>query len=245
MADATRELDQAADLLRPAQCVAVLTGAGVSAESGIPTFRDAGGLWAGHVIEDVATPAAFRRDPRLVWSFYNERRTNLRTVAPNSGHIALAKLEQRAKVTIITQNVDGLHRKAGSSTIHELHGNLARTRCTGCGRIEDRGLEPLGELPACPRCAALLRPDIVWFNEMLPSGPWEASETAVAKCDVLMVVGTSAVVHPAAGLIHTAHSLGRPVIECNLQPTAASSLADIVLSGKSGEVLPRLIERLS
>src|SRR5262245_9111328 len=248
MADLSTELDQAAGLLMPAKRIAVLTGAGVSAESGIPTFRDAGGLWAGHVIEDVATPAAFRRDPRLVWKFYNERRANLRHVAPNPGHVALVSLERRLGadgVTIITQNVDGLHRRAGSSTIHELHGNLARTRCTGCGRIEDRGLEPLDELPACPHCAALLRPDIVWFNEMLPSGPWEASETSVAKCDVLMVVGTSAVVHPAAGLIHSAHTLGRPVIECNLQPTAASSLADIVLAGKSGEILPQLVERLN
>jgi NAD-dependent deacetylase len=248
MAAATAELDRAAALLRRAERVAVLTGAGISAESGIPTFRDAGGLWAGHVIEDVATPSAFRRDPKLVWEFYNERRAKLRSVVPNPGHLALVRLEERlgpGRFAVITQNVDGLHRLAGSRTIHELHGNLARTRCTGCGRIEDRGLEPLGDLPKCPQCSALLRPDIVWFHELLPTGPWEAAETAVAKSDLLIVVGTSAIVHPAAGLIQTAKTLGRPVVECNTQATAASSLADVVLVGKSGEILPQLMDRLS
>jgi NAD-dependent deacetylase len=248
MAVATAELERAAALLRRAERVAVLTGAGISAESGIPTFRDAGGLWAGHVIENVATPRAFHRDPKLVWKFYDERRANLRTVVPNPGHLALVVLEQRFgpdHFAVITQNVDGLHRRAGSRTIHELHGNLARTRCTGCGRIEDRGLEPLGELPTCPHCSALLRPDIVWFHEMLPTEPWEASETAVTKCDVLIVVGTSAVVQPASGLIQTARTLGRPVIECNTQETVASSLADVTLLGKSGEILPQLVELLS
>src|SRR5206468_1138837 len=140
----------------------VLTGAGVSAESGVPTFRDADGLWEGHPVEEVATPMAFERDPALVWKFYNARRANLRGVEPNPGHHALARLEDRhGRVTVITQNVDGLHRRAGSRTVVELHGNLMRTRCTGCGAVEDRGLEPLGELPRCPRCEALLRPDIV------------------------------------------------------------------------------------
>jgi NAD-dependent deacetylase len=248
MAVASVELDQAAALLGRAQRVAVLTGAGISAESGIPTFRDAGGLWAGHVIEDVATPSAFRRDPKLVWKFYNERRAKLQSVAPNPGHFALVRLEQRLgpeQFAVITQNVDGLHRLAGSRTIHELHGNLARTRCTGCGRIEDRGLDPLGDLPKCPHCSALLRPDVVWFHELVPTGPWEAAETAVATSDLLIVVGTSAVVHPAAGLIHTAKALGQPVVECNTQATAASSMADIVLVGKSGEILPQLLDRLS
>src|SRR5262245_28621395 len=174
-------LDRAAELLRRAKAVAVLTGAGVSAESGVPTFRDADGLWEGHEIEDVATPAAFRRDPRLVWRFYNARRANLGTVAPNPGHEALARLEERygpGGVTVVTQNVDGLHRRAGSRTVHELHGNLTRTRCTGCGRVEDRGLEPLGELPTCPHCNALLRPDIVWFTEALPEDVWRAAEEA-------------------------------------------------------------------
>src|SRR5205085_724540 len=160
--DDDRALDRAADLLRAARTVAVLTGAGVSAESGVPTFRDADGLWEGHPVEEVATPAAFRRDPRLVWQFYNARRANLARIEPNPGHHALVRLEERfgpEKFTLVTQNVDGLHRRAGSRGGVELHGNLARTRCTGCGRVEDRGFEPLGQLPRCPHCEALLRPD--------------------------------------------------------------------------------------
>ena len=169
------ELDQAladaARLLRPARRLAVLTGAGVSAESGVPTFRGADGLWEGHAIEEVATPEAFRDNPKLVWRFYNQRREKLGMVRPNPGHFGLAELEADhfgdGRFTLITQNVDGLHRQAGSRRVLELHGNLRRTRCTGCRRIEERGLEPLGELPACPHCSRLLRPDIVWFHEML------------------------------------------------------------------------------
>jgi NAD-dependent protein deacetylase/lipoamidase len=243
---AASNLERAAEILRAAKAIAVLTGAGVSAESGVPTFRDADGLWQGHAVEDVATPEAFRRNPRLVWQFYNERRENLKTVQPNPGHFALARLdERRRRCTIVTQNVDGLHARAGSRTIHELHGNLARTRCTGCGHIEDRGLEPLGDLPKCDRCGALLRPDIVWFHEMLPYETWSAAEAAVEKSDVLLVVGTSAIVHPAAGLIRIAKSYDHGVIECNIQETAASALADISLTGKSGEILPALVNRLT
>jgi NAD-dependent deacetylase len=244
--DRDSALDRAAELLRAARAVAVLTGAGVSAESGVPTFRDADGLWEGHPIEDVATPAAFRRDPRLVWQFYNARRANLAQVQPNPGHIALARLEEHFgsdHFTIITQNVDGLHRRAGSRNVVELHGNLTRTRCTGCGRVEDHGCEPLGDLPLCPSCRGQLRPDIVWFTEMLPPDAWEAAETAAERCDCLLVVGTSAVVYPAAGLITTARLGGSTVIECNLQHTAASHLADVCLFGRSGDLLPQLIDR--
>ncbi len=244
--DCDAALDRAAALLRPARRVAVLTGAGVSAESGVPTFRDADGLWEGHAIEEVATPAAFRRDPRLVWQFYNARRANLRTVQPNPGHVALTRLDDRlgpGGMTVITQNVDGLHRRAGSMTVVELHGNLARTRCTGCGRVEDRGFEPLGELPQCERCGALLRPDVVWFTEALPVDAWEAAEQAAGACDCFLVVGTSAVVYPAAGLITTARLGGAPVIECNVQRTAASHLANVSLLGPSGVLLPRLLDQ--
>src|SRR5262245_539237 len=240
-------LDRAAHLLRSAKTVAVLTGAGVSAESGVPTFRDADGLWEGHPIEDVATPAAFRRDPRLVWQFYNARRANLARVEPNPGHTALARLEERfgpGHFTLVTQNVDGLHRRSGSRNVVELHGNLTRTRCTGCERVEDRGLAPLDDLPHCPHCEALLRPDVVWFTEALPDGAWEAATRAAEQCDCLLVVGTSAVVYPAAGLITTARLGGGAVIECNLQRTAASHLADVRLFGPSGVLLPRLLELL-
>jgi NAD-dependent deacetylase len=239
-------LDRAAEALRHASKVAVLTGAGVSAESGVPTFRASDGLWEGHRIEDVATPFAFRKDPRLVWQFYNARRANVKTVRPNPGHFALAALEGRwgENFTLATQNVDGLHRAAGSRRVLEVHGSLYRTRCTGCGVIEDRGLEPLGDDPRCPACGTLLRPDIVWFHEALPEDVLETAQRAAAACDVFLTVGTSAVVYPAAGLIPLARRAGATVIEVNLAPTEASVLADAGLYGKSGEILPQLCGRI-
>jgi NAD-dependent deacetylase len=238
------DLRRAADILRAADRVAILTGAGVSAESGVPTFRDADGLWEGHNVEDVATPRAFARDPQLVWRFYNLRRANLRTVEPKAGHFALARLEQRrgaANCAVVTQNVDGLHCRAGSTNVFELHGNIARTRCTGCDRIDDRGLEPLSDLPMCAHCNARLRPDIVWFTESLPMDVWHLARRAVDHCQCLLVVGTSALVYPAAGLIQLAKTGRGRVIEINVTRTAASHLADVSLVGKSGEILPRLI----
>src|SRR5262245_2180528 len=246
--NAEADFSRAADILRAAERVAILTGAGVSAESGVPTFRDADGLWEGHNVEDVATPRAFARDPALVWRFYNLRRANLRAVEPNPGHFALARLEQRLEAdrcAVVTQNVDGLHRRAGSTNVHELHGNLARTRCTGCGRVEDRGLEPLGDLPMCPHCNAPLRPDIVWFTEALPGDVWRRAGRTVDHCHCLLVVGTSALVYPAAGLIQRARAVRGKVIEINVTRTAASHLADVSLIGKSGEILPRLVGALA
>ncbi|HEY1378855.1 MAG TPA: NAD-dependent deacylase [Gemmataceae bacterium] len=245
--DSDDAVHRAAALLREAGRVAVLTGAGVSAESGIPTFRDADGLWEGHPVEQLATPNAFRRDPALVWKFYNARRDNLRRVEPNPGHHALARLEERrgpGRVTVVTQNVDGLHRRAGSKSVVELHGNLTRTRCTGCGRTEDRGLDPLGELPTCPHCGALVRPDVVWFTEPLPEEAWRAASRAAEECDCLLVVGTSAVVYPAAGLITAARTCGAAVVEFNVQRTAASHLADVNLFGPSGQTLPAVVDRV-
>lgn len=246
----TTELDaavaRAADLLRPARRVVVLTGAGISAESGVPTFRDADGLWEGHRVEEVATPDAFDRDPELVWRFYNLRRANLRTVEPNPGHFALVKLEDRHGdgFTLVTQNVDGLHRRAGSRRVLELHGNIARTRCTNCGDHRDRGLDELGPLPECPLCGGRLRPDIVWFTESLPVEIWAEAEAAAMTCDAMIVAGTSAVVYPAAGLIATVAGQGKPVIEVNTQLTAASRQVTVSLFGPSGVVLPKLVERL-
>lgn len=240
-----QELQRAAAALRVAQSVAVLTGAGVSAESGVPTFRASDGLWEGHAIEDVATPQGFARDPLLVWSFYNQRRENLRRVSPNPGHFTLVEMQRRfASFTLATQNVDGLHAAAGSSDVVELHGNIHRTRCTGCGVVADRGLEPLGERPECPDCGGYLRPDIVWFNEMLPVPALAAAMRAADQCDVLLSVGTSAVVYPAAEMIPRAKAGGATVIEINLAKSAASSLVDIGLYGPSGELLPRLLERM-
>lgn len=238
-------LGQAAAALRKAERVCVLTGAGVSAESGVNTFRGAGGLWEGHRVEEVATPEAFARDPGLVWKFYNARRLGLRSVRPNPGHDALVALERRwgsGRFTLVTQNVDGLHGAAGSETVLELHGNLRRVRCTGCGRVEDRGLEPLADLPECSTCGALIRPDVVWFHEMLPEAIWRAAAAALAACNCLLVVGTSAVVYPAAGLIDSALELGKTVIEVNPEPAASGNV--IRLSGPSGQILPRLLRQL-
>jgi NAD-dependent deacetylase len=244
------ELTRAAEALKWATRVAVLSGAGVSAESGVPTFRASDGLWEGHRIEDVATPMGFERDPELVWRFYNGRRANVAKVQPNPGHFALAKLEERYGdgFTLATQNVDGLHQTAGNKNVLEVHGSLRRTRCTNCEVVEDRGLEPLGDRPLCPHCGGFLRPAIVWFHEALPEDVWMKAMKAAEECDVLLVVGTSAVVYPAASIIPIAKrskSPGATVIECNLTRTEASNHADIGLYGPSGITLPKLVERLS
>jgi NAD-dependent deacetylase len=236
---------RAAVLLRGARRVAVLTGAGVSAESGVATFRGADGLWEGHDILDVATPSAFDRDPALVWRFYNQRRAGLGTVQPNPGHHALVRLEERlgdGNFALVTQNVDGLHRAAGSRHVLELHGNLRRVRCTGCRILEDRGIEALADMPHCDGCGKLLRPDVVWFGEILPPEIWAAAEQAARACDCFLVVGTSAVVYPAAGLILIAKQHGAWVIEVNVARTDASSVADVGLYGPSGQILPQLLE---
>jgi NAD-dependent deacetylase len=238
-------LARAADALRRAERVAALTGAGVSAESGLATFRNSGGLWEGHAVEDVATPEAFQRNPELVWRFYNARRSALRAARPNAGHAALAELERRwgDRFTLATQNVDGLHQAAGSRRVLELHGGLARVRCSACRAVTDRAGEDLPGLPRCGACGGLLRPDVVWFHEMLPDGVWRAASEAVEACDCLLVVGTSAVVYPAAGLIGMARAVGAAVVEVNLEP-AASVTGLIGLYGKSGEILPRLVRLL-
>ena len=243
-ANAADTLRQAADWLRAAERVAVLTGAGISAESGLATFRGAGGLWEGQRVEDVATPMAFRRDPALVWRFYHMRRAALGNVRPNPGHDALVRLEGRLGngFTLITQNVDGLHRAAGSKHVLEIHGNLTRVRCTHCGHTEERPNEDLPDLPHCDDCRGMLRPDIVWFHEMLPEDVWEAAALATARCDCFLVVGTSAVVYPAAGLIDAARAAGASVIEINLEATPATLPGTVALRGKSGEILPRLLE---
>jgi NAD-dependent deacetylase len=224
----------------------VLTGAGISAESGLATFRGAGGLWEGHRVEEVATPWAFKRDPLMVWRFYNARRAGLATVKPNPGHEALVALEARLGdgFTLVTQNVDGLHQAAGSRRVLEIHGALRRTRCTRCRVVEDRGVEALADLPSCPHCQGMLRPDVVWFEESLPEEIWQEAIDQVGRCDCLLVVGTSAVVYPAAGLIELAKANDADVIEANLVPSAASGLVDALLLGPSGTTLPELLRRL-
>ena len=240
------EIARAGELLRGAKRVTVLTGAGVSAESGVPTFRGAGGLWEGHRVEQVATPEAFAANPELVWRFYNLRRDAMASVSPNEGHRALVDMERRwgDGFTLATQNIDGLHQMAGSAGVLELHGSLSRVRCTQCPYKAERPGEKLPDLPACPECGSLLRVDVVWFGEMLPHRVLKAAEAAASACDVFLVVGTSAVVFPAAGLVYRAREAGAKVIECNLEATAASDPADVKLYGPSGVLLPEVVRRL-
>lgn len=218
------------------------TGAGVSAESGVATFRGAGGLWEGHPVEEVATPEAFRADPLRVWRFYEARRTQARAVRPNPAHEVLAAWQSRFPAySLATQNVDGLHQVAGSRDVLELHGGLWRIRCCTCGHRRVDRTVPLPELPPrCAACGGIERPDIVWFGESLPGEVLETASRAARVAEVLLVVGTSAVVYPAAGLVEIAASAGATIIEVNPQASALAHLADIVLRGPAGELLPRV-----
>lgn len=237
------EIERAGGIVGRAGAVAVLTGAGVSAESGVPTFREMGGLWEQYRVEEVATPEAFERDPELVWRFYNARRRDLAQVQPNPGHHALADLESLVPgFTLITQNIDGLHRRAGSRRVLAVHGDLGQVRCTGCGQVEDRAGQHLPDRPTCGRCQGLLRPNVVWFGETLPEAIWEQAVEATATADAFLIVGTSAQVQPAAGLAWQARSCGAAVIEVNVEPTPATQLAQVSLVGRSGDILPRLVD---
>jgi len=228
--------------LSRAKRVAVLTGAGVSAESGVPTFRGAGGLWRQYRAEDLATPEAFQRDPGLVWEWYDWRRQLIAKCEPNPAHHAIARLEREAReFLLITQNVDGLHRRAGSVRMVELHGNLWRVRCPAEGTTAEAFEVPLRSLPPRCRCGAVLRPDVVWFGEALPAEALQQALDATERCDLFLVVGTSAVVQPAASLPMVARRRGAYVVEVNLEPTALTSSAHESHHGKAGEILPRLL----
>jgi NAD-dependent deacetylase len=229
--------------LKQARSVAVLTGAGVSAESGVPTFRgNNNGLWRQYRAEDLATPGAFERDPKLVWEWYDWRRGLIAQAQPNAGHRALAELEKRVpSFTLITQNVDGLHELAGSRNVLEVHGSIWNVRCMSCERQRvDRGT-PLPEIPPKCECGALLRPGVVWFGEALPSRVWQNAEAAARTAEVFLVIGTSAVVYPAVGLAQIAKAAGARVVEINIAETPLSDGIDEFLQGPSGELLPQLI----
>jgi NAD-dependent deacetylase len=231
-------------VLRAAQHIAVLTGAGVSAESGIPTFREAQtGLWAQFQPEDLATPEAFERNPGLVWDWYAWRGELVRRARPNPGHDALAEMQRRVpKLSLITQNVDGLHQRAGSTDVIELHGNLGRAKCSRENIVIEEWAE-IGETPPhCPRCGANLRPDVVWFGERLPPAALEAAAQAANTCDVFFSIGTSSLVEPAASLARAAVRRGAAVVEVNPAITPLTSRATFVLQGASGEILPVLIK---
>ena len=233
--------------LRRANRVAVLTGAGVSAESGIPTFRDAQtGLWAQYRAEDLATPEAFRRNPRMVWEWYAMRREGVLRAAPNAGHLALVDLERQVVArggafTLITQNVDGLHAAAVSRNVIELHGNIRRVKCFDCGRIAQRWEPTDDPPPRCAECGGLLRPDVVWFGERLPADALDAAWTAAEGCDVFLSIGTSGLVEPAASLPRAALRRGATVLTINLDVETRAAPPRFDVYGKAGERLTALL----
>ncbi len=230
-------------LLRQAQRVAVLTGAGISQESGLRTFRDPQhGLWQQYRPEELASPQAFARDPKLVWDWYAYRREALKGVRPNPAHYALVKMEQQVPdFALITQNVDGLHQMAGSRNVLELHGNIRRVRCSVCEERfldwEDDGLE----VPRCVHCGGLLRPDVVWFGEVLPRQALEAAIAAARRAQIFFSIGTSGIVQPAASLPYAAKRNGAVIIEINLEETPLTPRVDFAFRGKAGEILPALV----
>src|SRR5690606_10408346 len=230
-------------LLQSSTRIAVLTGAGVSQESGLRTFRDAQtGLWAQYKPTDLASPEAFARDPKLVWDWYAWRREAIKGVRPNQGHYALVEMENKfSEFTLITQNVDGLHRFAGSKNILELHGNINLVRCSECRTYADKWDEESESVPECEKCNGLLRPDVVWFGEALPRAELESAVNASRACQVFFSIGTSGVVQPAASLAHAARNNGSIVVEINAEPTSLTSKVDFALHGKSGEILPELV----
>lgn len=227
------------DRIRSAGRVCVLTGAGISAESGIPTFRGPGGLWRNFRPEDLATIEAFSRDPMLVWEWYESRRSVIAAAEPNAAHHAIAKLP---RCTVVTQNVDELHQRAGSTDVLEIHGSIWKLRCMRCGETRKDMSVPLPDIPPKCGCGGVLRPGVVWFGEELPMDVWDNAQQAVDLCDVLLVVGTSAVVYPAASLVPFAKLAGALVVEVNPDETPLSSEVDHTIRGRAGEVLPQLLE---
>ena len=228
------------DGLRSAQRVTVLTGAGVSAESGIPTFRGAGGVWDKYDFTKLATPAGFREDPRLVWEWYRLRQIEICKAKPNPAHETIAEMESHyPSFTVLTQNIDGMHRRAGSRNVIELHGNIWRMRCPRDNIVVELD-SPVDEIPPLCQCGSVMRPDVVWFGEPLPEKALEAASRAAAETDAMLVVGTSAVVYPAAALPVITKNSGGLVIEVNVEPTDVTGYADLLLQGRAGEILPAL-----
>ena len=230
--------------LRSARCVTVLTGAGISAESGIPTFRGAGGIWAKYDYRKLATPEGFRADPQLVWEWYQLRQREMKKAKPNPAHETIAAMErQYPEFTVLTQNIDGMHARAGNNNIVELHGNIWRMRCPRDGTMI-RLSDPVVEIPPLCQCGSIMRPDVVWFGEQLPQEAVKSASEAAAKSDAMYVVGTSAVVYPAAALPILTKNSGGLVIEINVEETDVSSYADASVFGPAGQVLPALWKRI-
>jgi NAD-dependent deacetylase len=233
--------------LAAAKSVTVLTGAGVSAESGVPTFRDAQtGLWAKFSPEELATPRAFQRNPRLVWEWYEWRRKLVAGAKPNPAHLALVEMQNLfLRFHLVTQNVDGLHQRAGSRNVIELHGNITRTKCSEEGTIVSTWKDTGDVPPKCPACGGLLRPDVVWFEEPMPEPEMRQAMTASRHCDFFFSIGTSTVVYPAAALPWEALRSGATAVEINPQPTPFTAQAHFSLAGAAGIVLPELVKALN
>jgi NAD-dependent deacetylase len=230
------------DLIDRGERVVAFTGAGMSAESRIATFRGADGLWEQERLEDVATPEGFRRDPQRVWAWYDKRRVQVAAASPNPGHRALAGYEARhPDFTLVTQNIDGLHQAAGSRRVLCLHGQIFRVRCTGDDISREDRRVPLPEVPPRCECGALLRPDVVWFGEALPEDTMVDAVAAAREARLFLVIGTSSLVYPAASLPEIARRRGAYLVEINIEPTPLSPLADEVIQGPAAVVLPRLL----
>jgi NAD-dependent deacetylase len=233
------------DRLKKAENVLFFTGAGISAESGIPTFRGVGGIWNKLKPEELANFNAFLKNPDMVWEWYQYRRKIISESKPNAGHIAIAEMEKYFnEVVVVTQNIDNLHRRAGSTKIYELHGNIERNYCINCKTFYNSPDFELGDkAPRC-KCGGLIRPDVVWFGEFLPEDQFSSSETAAEKCDICFVVGTSAVVYPAAQIPFLAHRHGAYLVDINLEWTELAHIADYSIQGQAGDILLQVLEKV-
>ena len=231
-------------LLHSTESMCVLTGAGISAESGVETFRGSHGLWSKLKPEELADFDAFMRNPELVWEWYNYRKNIIHNVKPNPAHFALSRLQELVKdFTLVTQNIDNLHMRSGSKNVLELHGNIERSYCIGCGEFfANVEVTSENKVPHCQFCNGIIRPDVVWFGEMLPEGVFEAATDAANRCELFLTVGTSAVVYPAAHLPLIARKNGAYVVEINMERTEISRNVNETLLGKAGEILPQLVK---
>ncbi len=235
-------LAQIRDSLTSTTRITVLTGAGISAASGIPTFRgNENSLWNNYRPEELATPEAFHQDPELVWRWYDWRRGLIAAAEPNAAHLALAQLGEVSLVKIVTQNVDGLHTRAGSHNVLEFHGTIWKVRCLSCGREQRDERVPIPILPRCEECHGLLRPGVVWFGEQIDPEVLETSARAASECDLFLVIGTSGAVHPAAGLAAMARESGARMLEFNVEPSAISHQMDLFVPGSAADTVPLLL----
>jgi NAD-dependent deacetylase len=228
------------DSIKAAKKIVFVTGAGISQESGIPTFRGKDGLWRKHDPMQLATIDAFFDNPKLVWEWYEERRKNILNAQPNLGHTAIAQLEKYKEIVVLTQNIDGLHQRAGSTNVLELHGSIIRIKCTVCN-FKDEITTSFGDLPPSCRCGSMLRPDVVWFGEPLPQNVWERAIIHASSCDVMIIAGTSLVVSPANSLPVFAKQNHSLLIEVNPEETLMSSEMDLSIKATSAKALPNLL----